>query len=422
MDSNTQEYEIIVGLDIGTSNINVVMAELIPKEKDERWEIRVVGACSVPSEGMRSGVPLNVDAAVKSVQKAIEEAELMSGQDVKEVYVGVSGLHITAMNAKGMVTVSGRDNEITVEDVDNAIEQARTINLSSDKEIIHVLPKSFTVDEETGIIDPVGMTGVRLEVEVHIIIATTSVVQNIYRTVERAGIKVADLVLESWASSFAVLSPDEQELGVAILDFGGGTTDLAVFYENSIQHIHSIKYSGHYVTKDVAVGLSTPMDKAEDLKIRHGACRLTSIDKDDFVTVPGIGGRENKQVEKKDLIKFIHARMEEIYMQINANLEKNKMKERLGAGIVLTGGSILLENSAELAEEVFGLPIKVGLPKVNSGITDHICSPEYATGVGLVEYAARQREYEARSSSSHKSNGQVKSLFRKIIQLIKEYI
>ena len=168
------------------------MAELIPKEKDERWEIRVVGACSVPSEGMRSGVPLNVDAAVKSVQKAIEEAELMSGQDVKEVYVGVSGLHITAKNAKGMVTVSGRDNEITVEDVDNAIEQARTINLSSDKEIIHVLPKSFTVDEETGIIDPVGMTGVRLEVEVHIIIATTSVVQNIYRTVEMAGLKEAD--------------------------------------------------------------------------------------------------------------------------------------------------------------------------------------------------------------------------------------
>lgn len=410
--------QIIVGLDIGTTKIDVIIGEV-----SENYDVRVVGVGTSPSDGLRKGVVVNIDATVKSIQKAVEEAELMAGIDVKEVYVGVAGKHIKSLTARGIVAVTSRGNEITHADVRRVIEQASTINLPTDREIVHVIPQGYAVDDQTGIKDPVGMNGVRLEGDVHIVTANTSSIQNIYKSVERAGIKVADIVLEPLASSYAVLEKDERELGVAVLDIGGGTTDLAIFIEDSIRYTNCLDLGGENVTNDVAMGISTPKERAEEIKKKWGACKISSLIRDEFVTVPGVAGREDKQVSKEFLAKIVRARMAEIFQLVAKDIQRTKLKEKLGAGLVLTGGSAMVSGACELAEEVFKMPVKLGIPKTTSGLTDTVGSPVHATGLGLVLYGVqkmKQDEVEFGSGGS-KAQGFLEAM-KKFASTLKNYI
>ncbi len=409
---------IVVGLDIGTSKIDVVIGEV-----SENYEVRIVGVGTSPSDGLRKGVVVNIDATVKSVQKAIEEAELMAGIDVKEVYVGVAGKHIKSLTARGIVAVTSRGNEITHADVRRVIEQASTINLPTDREIVHVIPQGYAVDDQTGIKDPVGMNGVRLEGDVHIVTANTSSIQNIYKSVERAGIKVADVVLQPLAASYAVLEKDERELGVAVLDIGGGTSDLAIFVDDSIRYTNCLDLGGENVTNDVAMGISTPKERAEEIKRKWGACKITSLMHDEFVTVPGVGGREDKQVAKEFLAKIVRARMAEIFQLVAKDIQRTKLKEKLGAGIVMTGGCAMISGATELAEEIFKMPVKIGQPRKTSGLTDTVGTPLHATGLGLVLYGVeklKQEEIEFGPGGS-KAQGFLDSV-KKFVTSLKNYI
>lgn len=409
---------IIVGLDIGTTKIDVIIGEV-----SENYDVRIVGVGTSPSDGMRKGVVVNIDATVKSIQKAVEEAELMAGIDVKEVYVGVAGKHIKSLTARGIVAVSSRGNEITHNDVRRVIEQASTINLPTDREIVHVIPQGYAVDDQTGIKDPVGMNGVRLEGDVHIVTANTSSIQNIYKSVERAGIKVADIVLEPLASSYAVLEKDERELGVAVLDIGGGTTDLAIFIEDSIRYTNCLDLGGENVTNDVAMGISTPKERAEEIKRKWGACKISSLIRDEYVTVPGVAGREDKQVSKEFLAKIVRARMAEIFQLVAKDIQRTKLKEKMGAGLVLTGGSAMISGVCELAEEVFKMPVKMGIPKTTSGLADTIGSPLHATGLGLVLYGVqklKQDEVES-GNGGGKAQGFLDTM-KRFASTLKNYI
>lgn len=386
---------IIVGLDIGTTKIDVIIGEV-----SENFDVRIVGVGTSPSDGLRKGVVVNIDATVKSIQKAVEEAELMAGIDVKDVYVGVAGKHIKSLTARGIVAVNSRGNEITHNDVRRVIEQASTINLPTDREIVHVIPQGYAVDDQTGIKDPVGMNGVRLEGDVHIVTANTSSIQNIYKSVERAGIKVADIVLQPLASSYAVLEKDERELGVGVLDIGGGTTDLAIFIEDSIRYTNCLDLGGENVTNDVAMGISTPKERAEEIKRKWGVCKISSLIRDEYVTVPGVAGREDKQVSKEFLAKIVRARMAEIFQLVAKDIQRTKLKEKMGAGLVLTGGSAMIDGVCELAEEVFKMPVKMGVPKTTSGLADTIGSPLHATGLGLVLYGVQKMKQDELESGT----------------------
>ena len=410
--------KIIVGLDIGTTKIDVIIGEL-----NDNQELRIVGVGTSPSEGLRKGVVVNIDATVKSIQKAVEEAELMAGIDVKEVYVGIAGKHIKSLTARGIVAVSSRGNEITHADVRRVIEQASTINLPTDREIVHVIPQGYVVDDQTGIKDPVGMNGVRLEGDVHIVTANTSSIQNIYKSVERAGIKVADIVLEPLASAYAVLDKDERELGVAVLDIGGGTTDLAIFVDDSIRYTNCLDLGGESVTNDVAMGISTPKDRAEEIKKKYGACKISSLMKDEYVTVPGVGGREDKQVHKEFLVTIVRARMAEIFQLVARDIQRTKLREKIGAGLVLTGGTALIPGACELAEEIFKIPVKLGNPKATSGLMDTVNTPIHATGLGLVFYGLQKLKQEEAENGSSGGKGQgFLDVFKRLASTLKNYI
>jgi len=409
---------IVVGLDIGTTKIDVIIGEV-----SENYDVRIVGVGTSPSDGLRKGVVVNIDATVKSIQKAVEEAELMAGIDVKDVYVGVAGKHIKSLTARGIVAVNSRGNEITHADVRRVIEQASTINLPTDREIVHVIPQGYAVDDQTGIKDPVGMNGVRLEGDVHIVTANTSSIQNIYKSVERAGIKVADIVLEPLASSFAVLEKDERELGVAVLDIGGGTTDLAIFVDDSIRYTNCLDLGGENVTNDVAMGISTPKERAEEIKKKWGTCKISSLIRDEFVTVPGVGGREDKQVSKEFLAKIVRARMAEIFQLVAKDIQRTKLREKIGAGLVLTGGCAMLSGACELAEEIFKIPVKMGIPKTTSGLADTVGSPVHATGLGLVLYGVQKmkQEHVEFGTGSGKAQGFL-DVMKRIATTLKNYI
>jgi len=409
---------IIVGLDLGTTKIDVIIGEV-----SENYDVRIVGVGTSPSEGLRKGVVVNIDATVKSIQKAVEEAELMAGIDVKDVYVGVAGKHIKSLTARGIVAVNSRGNEISHADVRRVIEQASTINLPTDREIVHVIPQGYAVDDQTGIKDPVGMNGVRLEGDVHIVTANTSSIQNIYKSVERAGIKVADVVLEPLASAYAVLEKDERELGVAVLDIGGGTTDLAIFVDDSIRYTNCLDLGGENVTNDVAMGISTPKERAEEIKKKWGACKLNSLIRDEFVTVPGVAGREDKQVSKEFLAKIVRARMAEIFQLVAKDIQRTRLREKIGAGLVLTGGCATISGACELAEEIFNMPVKLGIPKTTSGLSDTVGNPLHATGLGLVLYGVqklKQEEIELGSGGS-KAQG-VLDMVKRFVSSLKNYV
>ncbi|MFC1554777.1 cell division protein FtsA [candidate division KSB1 bacterium] len=403
------EKDILVGLDIGTTKIAVVVAE-----KGQFNEIKILGVGVSPSEGLRRGVVINIDKTVRSIQKAVEDAELMSGVEIKSVYAGVAGDHIRSFNSRGIVAVS--NNEISQADIERGIEAAKAISLPIDREILHILPQEYIIDDQDGIRDPIGMSGVRLEVETHIVTGAVTSAQNIYKSVERAGLIVQDLVLEPLASSYAVIGDDERELGVGLLDIGGGTTDIALFFGGSIRHTAVIGLGGKNVTNDIAIGLRTPPDQAEKIKIDYGCCDINQITAEEYITVPGVGGREPRKVSRSILTRIIQPRMEEIYHLALREIKKSGYLELLTSGIILTGGCSMIAGSVELAESVFDLPVRLGNPEGISGLTDSANNPKFATGVGLLIYGDHNR-----SNSEYYETADDDELFDKITVTMKKW-
>jgi cell division protein FtsA len=382
-----QATRTYAGLDIGTTKISCIIAE-----QTAGGELRIVGIGNAPSEGLRRGAVVDLEKTVASIMRAVEEAERMSGTQAKGVHAGIAGDHIRSLNSRGVVAVSRKDNEIAAADVERVIEAAKAIAIPTDREIIHVIPQEFIVDDQDGIKDPVGMSGVRLEAEVHIITGAVTSARNICRAIQRAGLKVFDLTLEPLASAAAVLDEDEKDLGVVLLDLGGGTTDVAVFHEGAVRHTSIIPFGGANVTSDIAIGLRTPIDKAESIKIQFGAALASLVSGDDPVSVSGVGGRGDKEISRHVLASMIEPRMEEIFALANKEVRKNHFAPLIGGGVVLTGGTSLLPGAAELAEQVFEMPVRLGLPRGLGGLSANVCDPRYATGVGLVLHAAKSEE------------------------------
>lgn len=386
--SQTRTY---VGLDIGTTKISAIIAEMEPETHD----IKIVGVGVSPSEGLRRGVVVNLEKTVASIARAVEEAERMAGVQVKGVYAGIAGDHIRSINSRGVIAVSRKDNEISQADVERVIDAAKAVAIPMDREIIHVIPQEFIVDDQDGIKDPIGMSGVRLEAEVHIITGAVTSAKNICKSITRAGLKVHDLVLEPLASSHAVLGPDERDLGVVLLDIGGGTTDVAVFFEGSIRHTAIVPLGGASVTNDIAIGLRTPIEQAERIKIEHGSALASLVHAHEKLLVPGVGGRADKEISRHLLASMIEPRFEEIFALAAREVRKNHFADLLGAGVVITGGSSLLPGAVELAEQVFEMPVRRGIPSGLSGLMENVRDPRHATGVGLILHAVQNEGGEA---------------------------
>jgi cell division protein FtsA len=372
----------VVGLDIGTTKIGAIIADLSVEEGP-----KIVGVGTSTSEGLRRGVVVNLEKTVQSISKAVAEAELMAGTEVHSVLAGIAGDHIRSINSRGVIAVSGANREIGKSDVNRVVDAAKAVAIPMDREIIHVLPQEYIVDDQAGIKDPVGMAGVRLEAEVHIVTGAVTSAQNLYKSVQKSGLNVKDLVLEPLASSYAVLSPEEKELGVVLLDIGGGTTDIAVFYEGSIRHTAVIGLGGNNVTGDIAIGLRTSLAQAEKIKLEKGTALVSLVEDDDFITVPGIGGRQDRQVPRSLLASIIQPRMEELFSLAMREIRRTDYADLLAAGAVLTGGASLLPGVVELAEQIFDMPVKLGIPVGFGGLVDLAQSPLHATGVGLILYA-----------------------------------
>lgn len=409
------EENVFVGLDIGTTKIACIISEL-----GENNELKIVGVGVSPSDGLRKGVVVNIDKTVSSIKKAVEEAELMAGVDVSAVYVGIAGDHIRAINSRGVVAIGREDNEITQLDVDRAIDAAKAVSIPKDREILHVIPQEYTVDDQKGIKDPRGMCGVRLETQVHIITGAITSAQNILRSVEKAGLKVIDLVLEPLASSYAVLEKDEKELGVALIDMGGGTTDIAIYFDESIRHSAVVGLGGKNVTSDIAIGLRTPIEKAEDIKKKHGCSYSPLLRGDEHLSVPGVGGHENREVSRSVLASIIEPRMEEILSLALREIKRTEYADMLGAGVVLTGGGSLMEGVRDLAEKIFEMPVKLGVPSRFGGLTEAAKSPVHATGVGLCMYASEGETHIAGKKSSGGDDGLHKA-FDKMKSWVREF-
>lgn len=404
--------EIIVGLDIGTTKVCAVVAKV-----DEQSNINILGVGYSPSDGLTRGVVTNIEKTVRSINSAILEAQNRSGIKIQSVVVGIAGEHIQSFQSRGVVTISNPENDIRKEDVDRLIEDTKKVALPTDRQIIHVIPQEFIVDGQDGVKDPVGMAGIRLEANVHIITGLVSAAQNIYRCVERAGLEVCDIVLEPLASSYAVLNDEEKEVGVALLDIGGGTTDLAVFEDNVIRHTAVIPVAGNQVTNDLRKVLGIKSEQAEKLKKQHGFAYIPSVSDETPIILPGIGGRPPIEVDKKLIAQIIQPRMEEILEIALGEIKRSGSSKHLSAGVVLTGGGSLIKGTKELAQEVLGLPVKIGFPTgFTGGLVKEVENPVYATSVGLVLYAIQNRERVL-----IEGNGSSKFTLKKIYKTMKEW-
>lgn len=418
MEIENENERIVVGLDIGTTKVCAVVASI-----DEQDRIHILGVGKAPSEGLNRGVVVNIDKTVQAIKTAVEQAQLASGIEVNSVNVGIAGDHIRSIRSKGVITINNKDKEITVHDVERLLEDCQRIMLPPDQQILHVIPQEFVVDGQDGISDPVGMSGMRMEAEVHIITGLVSAAKNLYRCVERAGFEVADIILEPLASSYAVLDDEEKEAGVVLVDIGGGTTDLAVFQDNTIRHTAVIAIAGKKVTDDIRVGLSVLDDQAEKLKHQHGECFVDMIEEDESITIPGIAGRPPKEITKSILAKIIQARMEEILEIIAIEVKRSGYSDSLSAGIVLSGGGALIKNICPLANEVLGIDAKIGKPLgLSGGLIEEVNSPIYATSVGLVLHALKSGgpENQAIVPSSSKGSG-VEKVMNSITQRMKSW-
>lgn len=372
--------EIVVGLDIGTTKVCAVVGEV------DADGITILGVGNVPCRGLRKGVVSNIDWTVRSIAEAIESAQTMAGVEIRTVYAGVAGSHIRCQNSDGVAAVGG--GEVTQIDVDRVLEGARAIPIDADRQILHVLPREFTVDNQDGIRDPVGMSGVRLGVKVNLITAASSCVQNVVRCAERCELTVADVVLESLASAEAILSEDEKEIGVGVIDMGGGTTDLLLYVDGGIAHASVIPAGGNNVTADIAAGLRTPMAEAERLKRNFGCALGRMVGEDEEIEVPGVGGHLPRKVARRVLSDIVEPRIEEIFAVLRKRIEDTGLLEQMSAGIVLSGGGVLMEGVTEFAEEILGMPVRLGIPVGVRGISQLVAGPQFATGVGLVQFGA----------------------------------
>lgn len=371
---------LIVGLDIGTTKICCIVGHMAEDG------LEVVGIGTSPSRGMRKGVVINIESTVAAIRKAIREAELMAGCEIKSVFTGIAGGHIRGMNSQGVIAIKNR--EVTSDDLQRVIDAAKAIAIPMDREVLHILPQEFIIDDQDGIREPLGMSGVRLEAKVHIVTGAVASAQNIIKSCNRAGVDVADIVLEQLASSEAVLSADEKELGVALVDIGGGTADIAIYSEGAIKHTSVLSIGGDHLTNDIAVGLRTPMAEAEKIKKAYGCCLTSMVGKDETIEVPSVGGREPRILSRQLLAEILEPRVEEMFSLINREIIKSGYDELIASGVVITGGTAILPGMPELAEQIFNLPVRRGTPIEIGGLVDVVNSPIYASGVGLVKYGS----------------------------------
>ncbi|ART64281.1 cell division protein FtsA [Kushneria marisflavi] len=386
MAGETNASNMVVGLDIGTSKVVAIVGQ-----PTDDGGIEIAGIGSHPSHGMKKGVVINIESTVQSIQRAVEEAELMAGCDIHSVYVGIAGSHISSMNSDGVVAI--KEREVAPSDIDRVIDSARARAISEGQRILHVLPQEYAIDTQEGIREPLGMSGVRLEARVHLVTAALNAVQNIEKCVRRCGLEVDDIILEQLASSYAVLTEDERELGVCMVDIGGGTTDIAVFTEGAIRHTAVIPIAGDQVTNDIAMALRTPTQYAEDIKVKY-ACALTQLaSSDEMIKVPSVGDRPARDLSRQHLAEVVEPRYEELFTLVREELRRSGYEDLVAAGIVLTGGTSRMEGVGELAEEIFHMPVRIACPQNVRGLADVVRNPIYSTGVGLLLYGMKYSRY-----------------------------
>ncbi len=405
--SKIQDKKLIVGLDIGTSKVVAIVGEIGTEGSTD-----IIGIGSHPSTGLKKGVVVNIESTVQSIQRAVEEAELMAGCQIHSVFAGIAGSHIKSLNSHGIVAI--RDSEVNAGDVERVIDAAKAVAIPADQRILHILPQEFVIDNQEGIREPVGMSGVRLEAKVHMVTGAVSAAQNIVKCIRRCGLDVDDIILEQLASSYSVLTSDEKELGVCIVDIGGGTTDIAVFTEGAIRHTAVIPIAGDQVTNDIAVALRTPTQHAEDIKIKYACAlrQLTSLE--DTIEVPGVGDRNSRRLSRQTLAEVVEPRYEELFTLVQAELRRSGFEEIIPAGIVMTGGSSKMEGLMELAEEVFHMPVRLGLPQGIQGLVDVVRNPIHSTGVGLLLYGQQQ-------NTQHHNYDESESGLGKLVQRMKQW-
>ncbi len=407
-----KKENIIVGLDVGTTKICAVVGEVVEGNK-----IDIIGIGTSPSKGLRKGVVTNIESTVESIKKAVEEAELMAGVEINSVYAGIAGGHIKSFNSRGVIAI--KNKEVTHADINRVIDAARAVAIPLDREVLHVIPQEFIIDEQDGIKEPLGMSGVRLEAEVHIVTGAVTSAQNIIKSVNRAGLHVIDIILQPIASSEAVLTSDEKELGVAVVDIGGGTTDIATFVNGSLWHTAVLGIGGNHLTNDVAVGLRTPASEAEKIKVKYG-CALTSLVKEDeTIEVPSVGGRPPRIVSRQVLSEIIEPRAEEIFSLVQRELKKTGYEELVASGAVITGGAAIMEGMTEVAERVMDMPVRRGMPSNIGGLVDVVSNPMFATGVGLILYAVKDHEKKEVKKFADKAS--FNNVFSKMKSWVKEF-
>ena len=395
-----EDKNLIVGLDIGTSKIVTIVAELLPE-----GSLKVIGLGQHPSRGLKKGVVINIDATMQAIQRSIEEAELMADCKINTVFTGIAGSHIKSLNSHGMVKI--KDAEVTQMDVDRVVETARAVALPADQQILHILTQEFIIDGQDDVREPLGMSGMKLEVKVHIVTGAVAAAQNIVKCIKRCGLEVSDLILQPLASSIAVLTEDEKELGVCLVDIGGGTTDIAVFKNGSIRHTAVIAVAGDQMTNDIAVAFRTPTQSAEDIKIKHGCALRQLADAREVVEVQGVDGREARQLSIQTLAEVIEPRVVELYELVLQELRRSGMEEMIASGIVITGGSAMMRGMIELGEEIFHMPVRLGMPRYVGGLSEVVSNPRYATGVGLILMGKQQLERHLTGQMESSSVGRI---------------
>ncbi|MCK5898688.1 MAG: cell division protein FtsA [Methylococcales bacterium] len=400
------ERNIVVGLDIGTSKVAAIVGEY-----DVDDDLEIIGIGTAPSRGLKKGVVVNLESTVHSIQRAVEEAELMAGCQIQSVYAGIAGNHIKSLNSHGIVAI--RDKEVKQHDIDRVIDSARAVAIPADQKILHILPQEFVIDQQDGIKEPIGMSGIRLEAKVHMVTGSESAAQNIIKCIRRCGLNVDDIVLEQLASCTSVLTDDEKELGVLLCDIGGGTTDIAIFADGAIKHTAVIPIAGDQVTNDIAVALRTPTKNAEQIKCQY-ACALTSLtSNEELIEVPSIGERSPRKISTENLSEVVEPRYEELMLLVQAELRRSGYEDLITAGLVLTGGSSKVKGLAQLAESIFHIPVRVGMPQHVSGLTDVVQNPIYSTGVGLLLYG---REHDGGFNKTEEESSGLLSMIKNWFQ------
>lgn len=407
--ANVSDNKLIVGLDIGTSKVVAIVGSITPEGL-----LEIVGIGSHRSTGLKKGVVVNIESTVLSIQRAIEEAELMAGCQIHSVYAGIAGSHIRSLNSHGIVAI--RDREVFAQDLERVIDAAQAVAIPADQKILHILPQEFLIDDQDGVKEPLGMSGVRLEAKVHLVTCAVNAAQNIEKCIRRCGLEVEDIILEQLASSYAVLTDDEKELGVCVVDIGGGTTDIAIFKDGAIRHTGVIPIAGDQVTNDIAMALRTPTPNAEEIKIKY-ACALAKLTSpDETIKVPSVGDRLPRDLSRQALAEVVEPRYDELFTLVQSELRRSGYEDLIAAGIVLTGGTSKMEGVVELAEEIFHMPVRLGAPQGVRGLSDIVNNPIYSTAVGLLIYAMKQQHQDAGRSTHNNKEGQG-SLFGKLKKL-----